>query len=194
MTDEARAADSPPRPAVHIPRPIYLYVIFDGPPSAESGRFVELEDEHGQGVSAGQWKERGDGLWALGPFLQPPAETAVPPDTDLRAMVAAILRQTSLPPGSMTMDAWAVHLTLIHDTAERLALALEQREGVMEEMAKALEGSMAAIYRVAPPSTGPDDDADGWACIEIQDANRAALAKYQAARQPREASSTEGGQ
>lgn len=68
--------ESPPRPTVHIPSPTYLYVIFDGPSGPESGRFVELEDENGQGVGGATWEERGDGLWSLGPFLQPPAETA----------------------------------------------------------------------------------------------------------------------
>jgi hypothetical protein len=50
-----------------------LYVIFDGPPSHESGRFVEVEDKDGRSVSAGEWKWREDGYWALGPFRRAPA-------------------------------------------------------------------------------------------------------------------------
>jgi hypothetical protein len=42
-----------------------LRIVFDGPPSHESGRFVEVEDEHGHGVNAGEWRERPDGLWEL---------------------------------------------------------------------------------------------------------------------------------
>lgn len=46
-----------------------LYVIFDGPPEHESGRFVEVENEQGSAVVSGAvWTERSDGLWALGPF------------------------------------------------------------------------------------------------------------------------------
>ena len=38
-------------------------VVFDGPPSHESGRFVELEVD-GFSVGAGEWVQRGD-LWLL---------------------------------------------------------------------------------------------------------------------------------
>ena len=43
-------------------------ILFDGPPSHESGRFVEVETDDGKGISAGEWGkwiERPDGLWAL---------------------------------------------------------------------------------------------------------------------------------
>lgn len=42
-----------------------LHVIFDGPPSHESGRFVEVETPEGRSVGVGDWVERPDGLWAL---------------------------------------------------------------------------------------------------------------------------------
>jgi hypothetical protein len=42
-----------------------VFVVFDGPPSHESGRFVETEDEHGNGISIGEWVERPNALWAL---------------------------------------------------------------------------------------------------------------------------------
>lgn len=47
-----------------------LFVVFDGPPAPESGRFVEVEDRRGvsQGPSTVQWSQRKDGLWQLGPF------------------------------------------------------------------------------------------------------------------------------
>ncbi len=40
-------------------------IVFDGPPSHESGRFVEVEDESGASISLGEWVEREDGFWAL---------------------------------------------------------------------------------------------------------------------------------
>ena len=43
----------------------YIDVVFDGPPEAESGRFVEVEDETGASIAAGEWIERENGYWAL---------------------------------------------------------------------------------------------------------------------------------
>ena len=51
-----------------------LYVIFDGPPSHESGRFVEVEDTNGASASVGEWHELEDGLWSLGPVYRGRAE------------------------------------------------------------------------------------------------------------------------
>jgi hypothetical protein len=46
-----------------------LFVVFDGPPSHESGRFVELQDAEQRGVGGvAEWTDRGDGYWTLGPF------------------------------------------------------------------------------------------------------------------------------
>jgi len=48
-----------------------LFVVFDGPPGHESGRFVEVETAAGRSVKApGSWHEHptAPGLWRLGPF------------------------------------------------------------------------------------------------------------------------------
>jgi len=42
-----------------------INIIFDGPPSHESGRFVEVETNDGKSINAGKWVEREYGLWAL---------------------------------------------------------------------------------------------------------------------------------
>ena len=42
-----------------------INVIFDGPPSHESSRFVEVENDHGESIRAGEWIKRADGYWAL---------------------------------------------------------------------------------------------------------------------------------
>ena len=48
-----------------------VFIIFDGPPSHESGRFVETEDSEGHGLGASDhgadWAQQGE-FWALGPF------------------------------------------------------------------------------------------------------------------------------
>ena len=43
----------------------FIDVVFDGPPSHEAGRFVEVEDPNGASIAVGEWIDRGDGLWAL---------------------------------------------------------------------------------------------------------------------------------
>jgi hypothetical protein len=43
----------------------FIDIVFDGPPSHESGRFIEVEDEHGHSIKAGEWVHRDDGYWAL---------------------------------------------------------------------------------------------------------------------------------
>jgi len=40
-------------------------IVFDGPPSHESGRFVEVEDASGKSIKVGEWVEREDGYWVL---------------------------------------------------------------------------------------------------------------------------------
>lgn len=43
----------------------HIQVIFDGPPSAESGRFVEVTNDDGEGINAGDWIDLGEGYWSL---------------------------------------------------------------------------------------------------------------------------------
>jgi hypothetical protein len=53
---------------VAVPEPKvydFVNVIFDGPPSHESGRFVECEDMEGKSVNVGEWIDLGNGLWSL---------------------------------------------------------------------------------------------------------------------------------
>ena len=43
----------------------YVDIVFDGPPSHEPGRFVEVENPEGASIRFGEWVERSDGFWAL---------------------------------------------------------------------------------------------------------------------------------
>jgi hypothetical protein len=51
-----------------------IYIVFDGPPSHGSGRFVEVEDDDGHGLgpstTGAGWHQREDGYWTLGPFAR----------------------------------------------------------------------------------------------------------------------------
>lgn len=65
----------------------YIDIVFDGPPSNESGRFVEVENERGESVRFGKWVHRPDGYWVLRiegakeftPYQHDTYETAPPP-------------------------------------------------------------------------------------------------------------------
>ena len=43
----------------------YVDIVFDGPPSHESGRFVEVENSKGASIRFGEWVQRPDGFLAL---------------------------------------------------------------------------------------------------------------------------------
>lgn len=43
----------------------YIDIVFDGPPGPTCGRFIEVENSAGASISAGEWVDRGEGLWAL---------------------------------------------------------------------------------------------------------------------------------
>lgn len=42
----------------------FIDIVFDGPPSHESGRFVEVE-QNGKSIKFGEWVHREDAYWAL---------------------------------------------------------------------------------------------------------------------------------
>jgi len=42
-----------------------LRIVFTGPPSHEAPCFIEVENDKGQSVNAGTWRERPDGHWEL---------------------------------------------------------------------------------------------------------------------------------
>ena len=46
-------------------KPNHIDIVFDGPPSHQSGRFVEVENAHGHGMAFGTWVLRTDGFWVL---------------------------------------------------------------------------------------------------------------------------------
>lgn len=42
----------------------HIDFVFDGPPEVP-GRFIEVEDAHGNSISRGVWLRRPDGYWVL---------------------------------------------------------------------------------------------------------------------------------
>lgn len=57
----------------------FIDIVFDGPPSHESGRFVEVENAKGESIKFGEWVERADGYWALRIPADAPADYDRPP-------------------------------------------------------------------------------------------------------------------
>lgn len=43
----------------------YIDIVFLKEPGPEGTEFVEVEDENGRSISAGEWSMRNDGLWQL---------------------------------------------------------------------------------------------------------------------------------
>lgn len=60
----------------------YIDIVFDGPPSHESGRFVEVENYKGESINSGKWIQRLDGYWVLRIFDLPYTEelVVIPPE------------------------------------------------------------------------------------------------------------------
>jgi hypothetical protein len=44
---------------------VRYHIIFDGPPSHEGPRFIEVENDEGRSINAGEWNQREDGYWEL---------------------------------------------------------------------------------------------------------------------------------
>jgi hypothetical protein len=87
---------SMPAPETYLQSEDFMDIVFDGPPGHESGRFVEVEDQSGHSISVGEWRDRGDGLWALrihrdsrpaAPDLQPLVD---PQETLIRQLTAKL--------------------------------------------------------------------------------------------------------
>lgn len=75
---KAMVAAAPSQPAAPATAPAaltdgeaFIDVVFDGPPSHESGRFIEVEDPFGKSINAGDWIDRENGLWALRIYSTP---------------------------------------------------------------------------------------------------------------------------
>lgn len=66
QTSSVGAASPPALPPPPAPSDGgYIDIVFDGPPSHESGRFIEVEIHDGRGITLGKWIHRPDGFWAL---------------------------------------------------------------------------------------------------------------------------------
>lgn len=51
--------------SAHVAEPVEYHIVFDGLPSPDGPRFIEVENAAGQSINAGEWRKRDDGLCEL---------------------------------------------------------------------------------------------------------------------------------
>lgn len=131
----------------------YIDIVFDGPPSHESGRFVEVENELGHSISAGEWigpepssNDTGE-LWRLRLKVKPGLNNLARaindistahgfwPDDKERAMKALLRLSGLLPEGNEDLETVAryVEAQSVRNMGEMLMLATSELAEAMEE-------------------------------------------------------------
>jgi hypothetical protein len=149
------AAPSAPLPAG--PPGVYVDIVFDGPPSHESGRFVEVEDATGASIRLGEWIDRGNGLWALripDPRVSPPAggrelrAAVVVGAANLRALRSALDAAPSAPPVSEEVRLDAFVAPVVAGVRDAIRAQGQREEDDRDaELESALRGLAAALDR-----------------------------------------------
>lgn len=143
----------------------FVDVVFDGPPSARSGRFVECEDEHGCGTKAGGWIDRGDGTWALRiqlPSGVPEAHNAV------RDALSTLVRLYHGPRDANYRtskdEAWdAAERALASAPAGSLAQQADEMQADTDAMLRMLTEAVALLRGRFPEGAGHHDRmVKGW--------------------------------
>lgn len=108
----------------------YVDIVFDGPPSHDSGRFVEVEDDQKKSFPFGVWIDRGDGYWVL----RVPTPTEDPEFLAVRRLYRKF---------GFIESATPTHLTT-RKYLERIAMMAE--EGVIEFARAAAKQDMAGMF------------------------------------------------
>ena len=134
----------------------YIDIVFDGPPSSESGRFVEVEDSQKHSIAIGEWIQDGD-LWRL----------RIPDPRRIAELKAEVAKATSL----MELEAEADRVELARRSEEIAELELERDDY------KILSDELVEVRRLVGLPEGTTDD---WMTLdlvrkriaELQDRNR----------------------
>lgn len=115
-----------------------LYIRFDGPPSHESGRFIEIERD-GKGIAFGTWVEEGKGGdWLL---LIPDPIDIIEENDLMSGALAAIIGYTYKMEDSVSI--WVQHVALSAFGCETFDEYLEKiSTGLIDEYRKEIEDAM----------------------------------------------------
>ena len=132
-------------------------IVIDGPPGQDPGRFVEVEDANGAGISVGEWIDRGDGNWAL--RLCAVVESD-PPDYNSVAVAKSIVTQECHCAEGETCAPCDLRrgIVVALNRAERWAHARER-----DAIAKMADDEVASILRAATDTPeGHDGESAAW--------------------------------
>jgi hypothetical protein len=70
------------------------HIVFDGFPSPDGPRFIELENDDGKSINAGEWKDRADGLTELVlPVTPAPTHSLRGPNDDFTSNLKRLARK-----------------------------------------------------------------------------------------------------
>jgi hypothetical protein len=84
-----------------------IRILFDGPPSFEPGRFVEVEGPDGASIKVGDWCDRGDGFWSLDIPVSVPSKDEAARIAELEAEIASLrARVEELEAGLPVLGPW----------------------------------------------------------------------------------------
>lgn len=112
----------------------YIDIVFDGPPSSETGRFVEVENDQGASIKLGEWVDRGDGYWAL-------------------RVNQTIISPEAVSAGAMAVGDYSKKVGLLYaSTSDMIAAALEAAVPILQAQAKADELQLAYESGIADGS------------------------------------------
>jgi hypothetical protein len=144
----------------------HIDIVFDGPPSHESGRFVEVEDADGKSINLGEWVHRPDGYWVL--RIQ--REALAAPDDVVGEIVAFIDAYTEQRDRDMSNPAIstsdAVHISAAISAARYLRDAIASRfgsgDGWNYDMESAPRDGTAVDLWYVPRSGSPRRLPDMW--------------------------------
>lgn len=134
----------------------YIDIVFDGPPSHESGRFVEVENAAGASINVGEWLQRPDGYWVL----------RIPQQDEVRAQLGESQRGNTMFIEDLNhqIAAWK----------ESARLTEVERNELLAERDK-LREFVAAFDAHGKWVRGEGDEEDGSALIDAVLEKRAAL-------------------
>lgn len=143
----ATLAEPQPKSATELGLLEFIDVVFDGPPNAESGRFVEVEDHRGHSMRVGEWLDRGDGMWALRIPMQPPAEVGeVMAAAGALSALTAVVATSGMDWRRSPCLAWVYGVLVGHDrdVLEDLQMVFNWPDGTVDEIDRHRRALLAA--------------------------------------------------
>jgi len=136
-------------------------ILFDGPPGAESGRFIEVHEAGtSRGVNIGEWIELDDGKWALRVDLTPSNSDGIPLG-ELAMSDNAMTITNPMDRDKLALNIMKGLIPIMYEepTSLSLRLSLHRSEGIPATIAKrAYAVADAMIVNSSKPAGDQSDD------------------------------------